>query len=189
MIAAFKARNIKVYLFTHPLDGRDYSADQQALLGFNDPSGNYQKWNDFINDVHAEIVERYGNDIVGIGMDSEFSMSGDSRWAGKLDLPRLRATILSRRAGLSLSALACPNDTCELGIKEVWRPSWGRIRLVDGQCNALAAPTAWSVPIDGWTSQTFPASQPAWVQVDLGVNPPVISATTLAGRDFIITFE
>jgi len=124
MIAAFKAHNIKVYLFTHPLDGHDYSADQQALLGFNDPTGNYQKWNDFINDVHAEIVERYGNDIVGIGMDSEFGMSGDSRWAGKLDLPRLRATILSRRSGLSLSALAGPNDTCELGIKEVWRPSW-----------------------------------------------------------------
>ena len=124
MITAFKDRNIKVYLFTHPLDGHDYSADQQTLLGFNDPTGNYQKWNDFINDVHAEIVERYGNDIVGIGMDSEFGTSGDSRWAGKLDLPRLRATILSRRPGLSLSALAGPNDTCELGIKEVWRPSW-----------------------------------------------------------------
>jgi len=124
MIAAFKARNIKVYLFTHPLDGHDYSADQQTLLGFNDPTGNYQKWNDFINDVHAEIVERYGNDIVGIGMDSEFGMSGDSRWAGKLDLARLRASILSRRPGLSLSALAGPNNTCELGIKEVWRPSW-----------------------------------------------------------------
>ena len=124
MIAAFKARNIKVYLFTHPLDGHDYSVAQQTLLGFNDPSGNYQKWNDFINDVHAEIVERYGQDIVGIGMDSEFGMSSDSRWAGKLDLPRLRTTILSRSPGLSLSALAGPNNTCELGIKEMWRPSW-----------------------------------------------------------------
>ena len=26
--------------------------------------------------------------------------------------------------GLSLTALAGPNDTCELGLKEVWRPSW-----------------------------------------------------------------
>ena len=123
-IAAFKARGIKTYLFTHPLDGHDYSPEQQALLGFNDPTNGYRKWNDFVNDVHAEIVERYGDDIVGIGFDSEFGMSSDPRWAGKLDLPRLRATILSRRPDLSLMALAGPNDTCELGLKEVWRPSW-----------------------------------------------------------------
>ncbi len=123
-IAAFKARGIKIYLFTHPLDGHDYSPEQQTLLGFNDPTNGYRKWNDFVNDVHAEIVERYGDDIVGIGFDSEFGMSSDPRWAGKLDLPRLRATILSRRPGLSLTGLAGPNDTCELGLKEVWRPSW-----------------------------------------------------------------
>lgn len=123
-IAAFKARGIKTYLFTHPVDGHDYSPEQQELLGFNDPSGGYRRWNDFVNDVHAEIVERYGDDIVGIGFDSEFGMSSDPRWAGKLDLPRLRATILSRRPGLSLTGLAGPNDTCELGLKEVWRPSW-----------------------------------------------------------------
>jgi len=57
-------------------------------------------------------------------MDSEFGLSSDKQWTGKLDLPRLRATILSRCPGLSLAALAGPNDTCEMGIKEVWRPSW-----------------------------------------------------------------
>lgn len=123
-IAAFRARGIKTYLFTHPLDGHDYSPDQQKLLGFNDPANGYRRWNDFINDVYAEIVERYGDDIVGLGFDSEFGMSGNPLWAGKLDLPRLRATILSRRPGLSLTALAGPNDTCELGLKEIWRPSW-----------------------------------------------------------------
>ena len=124
MIAAFKARNIKVFLFTHPLDGHDYTPEQQTRLGFNDPTDGYRKWNDFVNAVHAEIVERYGNDITGIGMDSEFGQSSDPRWAGKLDLPRLRTTILSRKPWLSLSALSGPNDTCEFGLKEVWRPSW-----------------------------------------------------------------
>lgn len=123
LVAAFNARGIKVFLFTHPIDGQDYSAEQQALLGFNDPTDGYQKWNNFINDVHAEIVERYGNDVAGIGMDSDFGL-GNVADAGKLDLPRLRATILSRYPGLGLSALAGPNDTCEMGIKEVWRPSW-----------------------------------------------------------------
>lgn len=124
MIDAFRARGIQVFLFTHPLDGHDYSPEQQTRLGFNDPSDGYRKWNDFVNDVHAEIVERYGDRITGIGMDSEFGLSTDPKWAGKLDLPRLRNTILSRRPGLSLSALAGPNATCELGVKEVWRPSW-----------------------------------------------------------------
>jgi len=124
MIAAFKAKGIKVFLFTHPLDGHDYSPEQQKKLGFNDPTDGYRKWNDFVNAVHAEIVERYGKDIVGIGMDSEFGLSSDKQWADKLDLPRLRTTILSRCPGLSLAALAGPNDTCELGVKEVWRPSW-----------------------------------------------------------------
>jgi hypothetical protein len=124
MIDAFRARRIQVYLFTHPLDGHDYSPEQQSRLGFNDPSDGYRQWNDFVNDVHAEIVERYGDRILGIGMDSEFGLSSDPKWQGKLDLPRLRNTILSRGPGLSLSALAGPNATCEFGVKEVWRPSW-----------------------------------------------------------------
>jgi hypothetical protein len=125
VIAGLKARGIRVYLFTHPLDGYDgYTPEQQALVGWFDPTGKYQRWNDFINDVFAELVERYGGDIAGIQFDSDFGMSGDTTTYQKLDLNRLRETILSRRPQLSLSALAGPNDTAELGIKEIWRPSW-----------------------------------------------------------------
>jgi hypothetical protein len=124
MIAKLKEKGIRVILFTHPLDGHDYLAEQREKLGWNDPNGNYRRWNDFINDVYAEIVERYGNDIAGIGFDSDFGLSGNAEWDGKLDLKRLRQTILSRCPTLNLFALAGPNDTCELGMKEVWRPSW-----------------------------------------------------------------
>jgi hypothetical protein len=123
-IVGLKAHGIPVYLFTHPLDGYDgYTAEQQVLVGWNDPSGGYKKWNNFVNDVHAELVERYGDDIAGIGFDSDFGMI-DPVTFGKLDQPRLRQTILSRRPELSLTALAGPNQTGELGMKEVWRPSW-----------------------------------------------------------------
>lgn len=124
MIAALKRRGIPVILFTHPLDGHDYGVDQKARLGWNDPAGGYRRWNDFINDIYAEITDRYGDDLLGIGFDSEFGQSGNAEWAAKLDLKRLRQTILSRRPGLNLIALAGPNDTCELGMKEIWRPSW-----------------------------------------------------------------
>lgn len=61
---------------------------------------------------------------MGIAFDSEFGLSGNAEWKDKLDLKRLRQTIISRCPALNLIALAGPNDTCELGMKEVWRPSW-----------------------------------------------------------------
>jgi hypothetical protein len=51
-------------------------------------------------------------------------MSGDPVTYQKLDMTRLRRTILSRRPQLTLTALAGPNDSAEFGEKEVWRPSW-----------------------------------------------------------------
>jgi hypothetical protein len=122
MIAALKERAIGVALFTHPLDGHDYK--DRERLGWHDPEGNYQCWNDFINDVYAELTDRYGSEILFMGFDSEFSLSGNKQWKDKLDLPRLRRTILSRQPDLSLMALAGPNETCELGMKEIYRPSW-----------------------------------------------------------------
>ena len=53
------------------------------------------------------------------GFDSEFGLSGNTDFAGKLDLPRLRETILSRAPNLQLYVLAAPNETCEFGHREV----------------------------------------------------------------------
>ena len=124
MIATLKSKGIAVILFTHPLDGHDFSKKQQDRLGWNDPEGGYRRWNDFVNDVYAELTDRYGKDLMAIGFDSEFSLSDNVQWKGKLDRDRLRQTILSRKSDLSLMALTGPNETCELGMKELWRPSW-----------------------------------------------------------------
>jgi len=124
MIAALKKRGIGFILFTHPLDGHDYPPEHKEKLGWNDPTDGYRKWNDFINDVYAELAETYGNTMMGMGFDSEFATSGDDRWKGKLDRKRLRETILTRAPNLQLYALVGPNETCEFGHKEVWRPSW-----------------------------------------------------------------
>ncbi len=111
-------------MFTHPLDGYDYSKEQQKLLGWNDPTDGYKKWNDFVNDIYAELAERYGNEIMGMGFDSEFGLSSNKKWNGKLDLKRLRGTILSKAPNLQLYGLAAPNDTCDFGHKEIWRANW-----------------------------------------------------------------
>lgn len=122
MIAALKKRGIGFILFTHPLCGHIY-ADKEKL-GWDDPTGGYKKWNDFVNDVYAELTDRYGKDIMGFGFDSEFGLSGDTNSFGKLDHVRLRETILSRAPTLQLYSLPGPVLATEFGHKEVWRADW-----------------------------------------------------------------
>ena len=124
MIVALKKRGIGFVLFTHPVAGHTYPKKDQDKLGWNDPTDNYKKWNDFINEMYAELAERYGNEMMGMGFDSEFGLSGNKQFTGKLDLKRLRKTILSKAPNLQLYALAAPNETCEFGHREVWRGTW-----------------------------------------------------------------
>ena len=122
VIAALKKRGIGFVLFTHPVAGHTYTDKEE--LGWNDPTDNYKHYNDFINDIYAELAERYGNEMMGMGFDSEFGLSGNEQFDGKLDLPRLRETILSKAPNLQLYALAAPNETCEFGHREVYDGSW-----------------------------------------------------------------
>ena len=69
LIDGLAVKGIATFLFTHPLDGHDYSEAQQTQLGFNDPTNGYMKWNDFINSFYAELVDTYGARIAGIGFD------------------------------------------------------------------------------------------------------------------------
>jgi hypothetical protein len=61
---------------------------------------------------------------MGMGFDSEFGLSGNTNFTGKLDLGRLRETILSKAPNLQLYGLAAPNETCEFGHREVYDGSW-----------------------------------------------------------------
>jgi hypothetical protein len=122
MIAALKKRGIGFVLFTHPVAGHTYTDKEE--LGWNDPTDNYKRYNDFINDIYAELSERYGNEMMGMGFDSEFGLSGNTNFVGKLDLGRLRETILSRAPNLQLYGLAAPNETCDFGHREVYDGSW-----------------------------------------------------------------
>jgi hypothetical protein len=159
LIDALKKRDICLCLFTHPLDGHDFSPEQQKLLGFGCgdlaadvgpgkvdiygkpgrertpeeaeiieglKEGKFKKWNDFINDVYADIAKRYGGDIAALGFDSAWGTQPQENIDGvkKLDLPRLQKTIRQYAPHLPLVALSPANETTSYSIKEVWRPSW-----------------------------------------------------------------
>jgi hypothetical protein len=142
LIAALKKRGIGFILFTHPTCGHRY-ADADELGWNSSPRQGYKKWNDFINDVYAELAERYGNDIMGIGFDGVFGTIRGGPADGKLDLKRLRETILSKAPNLQLYGLAGPNETVEFKHREIWRPSWHSPWMSRAE--------------DDWNSENWPA--------------------------------
>ena len=126
MIKACKAKGIHVLLYTHPRDGHDFMAGDQAKTGWAEsgsPNPDWakfdkQKWNDFINDVYAELVDRYGKDILGLYLD-EGSGAADSYKV--VDYPRLRKTITGKHPHLVMMQNDYGNlYTADLGNQEVF---------------------------------------------------------------------
>lgn len=91
VIKAMKAKNIRVMFYVHPSDGHDFTKEDQDRVGWNDGPP-YKRYNDFINEYFAELVERYGKDVSGYFMDGGVPKK-------IVDGPRLRETILSRQPG------------------------------------------------------------------------------------------
>ena len=126
MIKACKAKNIPVLFYTHPRDGHDFNAQEQARTGWaagQSPNPDFDKWdktkwNDFINEVYSELVDRYGDEILGLYLD-EGSSAADSYRV--VDYPRLRRTITARHPQL----LLMQNDygdlySCDIGNNEIF---------------------------------------------------------------------
>ncbi|MGW9209723.1 outer membrane protein assembly factor BamB family protein [Embleya sp. NPDC055664] len=102
MITAVKAKGIRVYLYTHPRDGMEFTAADRQKTGWGtqphppgqrwNPGADFDRprWNTFVDDVYRELMQRYGARIDALFMD-EASPAGDSRTV--LDYPRLRTTI------------------------------------------------------------------------------------------------
>lgn len=87
MIEALRPTGIKLILYIHPSDGHDFSPQDQDRVGWNDGPKS-DRWNDFVNDVIAEVVDRYGADVAGYWVDGGLP--------AQVDPARLRQTILNR---------------------------------------------------------------------------------------------
>lgn len=91
LIKSLTARNIRVMFYIHPSDGHDFSKEDKERAGWDDEAP-YKRWNDFINEYYAELVDRYGKDVSGYYIDGGLPNS-------HVDGARLRKTILSRQPG------------------------------------------------------------------------------------------
>lgn len=161
LIKALKAKGIPVVLYTHPRDGHDLRGEDRVKTGWGkdgkggDPDWNqfdYQKWNDFTNDLYAELVDRYGKDITGLFLD-EGSSAGDSHRV--VDYPRLRQTIKSRAPHLVLQQNYYGTIySCDLGVKEYHH--WQQFENRDG-----GSWPAWDIPVASVFATTWWAAKPA----------------------------
>ncbi len=163
IIRALKAKGIPVMLYTHPRDGHDLHGEDRSRTGWGAGKGpnasdpdwdqfDYKKWNDFTNQLYAELMDRYGRDITGLFLD-EGSSAGDSHRV--VDYPRLRETIKSRAPHVVMMQ----NDygslySSDVGVKEYHH--WQQFENRDG-----GAWPAWDIPVASVFATTWWAAKPA----------------------------
>lgn len=104
MINAVNEKGINVVLYVHPFDGYDFETEEEgiktgwgtatrgkgATAPYYEKDFDYEKWNNFINDIYGEIMEKYGDRICGIWSDEGNLWDG---MAKAVDFPRLLETI------------------------------------------------------------------------------------------------
>jgi hypothetical protein len=170
VITALNARGIRVLLYTHPRDGHDLRGEDRFKTGWGrgghraDPDWaefDYQKWNDFNNELYGELVQRYGDRILGLFLD-EGSSAGDSHRV--VDYPRLRRTIKNRHPHLVMVQNYYGTVySCDVGEKEYhhWQEFanrdggvWPAYRMPVGTCFAT---TWWAARPVGTNTVVFSA--------------------------------
>jgi hypothetical protein len=117
---ALHAHDIRLVIYAHPNDGHDLTREEQERIGYasRDKPEEKAKLNDFINEVFAELVERYATkpNVLGYWWDNWWAQGAP------IDMPRLRETVRSRDPdAIILSNMFDPRFV-DLFSKEVWAP-------------------------------------------------------------------
>ncbi|MBU2950943.1 T9SS type A sorting domain-containing protein [Tamlana agarivorans] len=69
LLDACDARGIDVYFYIQPSEAHDFSPEEQAKVGYINQNKPEVKYNDFINEVIAELTERYKSQFKGYWFD------------------------------------------------------------------------------------------------------------------------
>jgi hypothetical protein len=101
---ALKRRNIELHLYVHPVDGHDFSPEDQENTGWFECDSGHAKWNMFQNELFDELCERYATRIQGLWFDGMYAHNGRNSWHGCIDQPKFRETLLKHNPALILTA-------------------------------------------------------------------------------------
>jgi hypothetical protein len=137
LVEALRPTGIKLILYIHPSDGHDFSRQDQDRVGWNE-GPDFSRWNDFVNEVIAEVVDRYGADVAGYWVDGGLPP--------QVDPARLRRTILSRDPQAWLIQNSGRNPACvDFGAHESFAEPYAASAW---QMNAV-------ISGDWWAKQAF----------------------------------
>ena len=99
---ALNEQGIRLIIYAHPNDGHDLKPEEQKLVGFEKPAQREKvvskvqpKYDDFINEIYADLVTRYAKkpNLLGFWWDT---WPGNN---GAIDPVRLRKTVLDAMPG------------------------------------------------------------------------------------------
>ena len=116
LLDACDAKGIDVYFYTQPSEAHDFSPDEQAAVGYIDRKTQTTTYNDFINEVFAEITERYKTQFKGFWFDKGLSY-------GCTDTKRIGETIRAIMPDAVLIANTFANESADFGALETKVPS------------------------------------------------------------------
>lgn len=69
LLDACDAKGIDVYFYIQPSEAHDFSPEEQAAVGYINRNTQTETYNDFINEVIAELTERYKTQFKGYWFD------------------------------------------------------------------------------------------------------------------------
>ena len=97
-------KGIDLHLYVHPVDGHDFSAEDQEITGWHDCSNDHETWNRFQNELFDELVRRYRGRIAGLWFDGKYGHTNKEPKHYAIQQDRLRKTLLAYDQGLVLMA-------------------------------------------------------------------------------------
>lgn len=112
LLDACDEKGIDVYFYTQPSEAHDFSPEEQAAVGYINRNTQTETYNDFINEVFAEITERYKSQVKGFWFDKGLSYRCT-------DTARIGRTVRSIMPDAVLIANGFANESADFGAVEV----------------------------------------------------------------------
>jgi hypothetical protein len=104
LAAELSRHGVDLHLYTHPVDGHDFTPEDRELTGWNDwggdVNGDHSRWNEYINELYDEVCRRYAGAIKGLWLDGAATSPGIMN--PLLDHRRFRETLLAYDPSLIL---------------------------------------------------------------------------------------
>lgn len=116
LLDACDAKGIDVYFYIQPSEAHDFSPTEQAAVGYVNRYTKTTIYNNFINEVIAELTERYKTQFKGYWFDKGLSY-------GCTDRPRIGETVRAIMPNAALIANTYANESADYGSVETKLPN------------------------------------------------------------------